>query len=65
MGGPSPLFLQVFIQKGFKSNVLEVFIPEGFTGVFLEVRIPKELASGGTWLVDLLSEARLRRLSAL
>jgi hypothetical protein len=26
-GTPSPLFLQVFILKSFKSSVLEVFIP--------------------------------------
>ena len=31
---PSPLFLQVFILKGFMSNVLEVFIPKSLQTCF-------------------------------
>ena len=40
---PLPLFLEVFILKGFKSFVLEVFIPKRLQACFLEVRIVKDL----------------------
>ena len=36
---PTPLFLQVFIPKGFKSCVLEVLILGELQAVFAEVRI--------------------------
>ena len=42
---PLPLFLEMFILKGFKSFVLEMFIPMGLWAHFLEVRIPKGLAN--------------------
>jgi hypothetical protein len=32
--GPSPVFLQMFILKGFKFNVLEVLIPESLQACF-------------------------------
>ena len=40
---PLPLFLEMFILKGFKSFVLEVLIPMGLRTRFSEVRIPKGL----------------------
>jgi hypothetical protein len=40
---PLPLFLEVFILKGFKSFVLEVHIPIGLGVCFPEVRILKGL----------------------
>ena len=43
MPPPPVLFLQLFILKDFKSNVLEVFIPEGLRGHFSEAQIPNGL----------------------
>jgi hypothetical protein len=50
----SPVFLQMFILKGFKFNVLELLIPEGLQARFLELRILKGIAADG------LVEARRR-----
>ena len=45
-GAPTPVFLEVFILKGFKCCVLEVRIPKGLGVCFSEVRILKELVIG-------------------
>jgi hypothetical protein len=40
-GTPSPVFLQMFILKSFKSCVLKLRIPKGLGVCFAEVRILK------------------------
>jgi hypothetical protein len=45
-GPPPPVFLEVFILKGFKCCVLEVRILKGLGACFSEVRILKELVIG-------------------
>jgi hypothetical protein len=42
---PSPVFLQMFILKGFKFNVLELLIPESLRARFLEMRILKGIVA--------------------
>ena len=42
---PTPIFLEVFILKGFKCSVLEVRIPKGLQAGFAEVRILKRLVT--------------------